>query len=122
MSCTAKWNGATPAESDRCLATEGNLYFPPSSIRAVYLRPGSRRYSCPWKGEAGYYDLIVNGEVNRDAAWYYYRVKKAAGDLKDYVAFDKRLGVEVAGEPVRRIDPPRTRSATSPNFQEKRER
>lgn len=114
MNCRASWNGVTLAESDRCIATEGNLYFPPESVKPVYLRPGFRRYTCPWKGRAGYYDIVVNGKVNPDAAWYYYDVKREAESLRNYVAFDKRLGVEVEGEAVRRVDPPRAGIANHP--------
>ncbi len=114
MTCRATWNGETLAESESCIKTEGNLYFPPESIRAEYLRPSSREYTCPWKGRAGYYDIIANGEVNKDAAWYYYDAKPAAAALQDYVAFDKRLGVAVEGEAVRRIEPPRPKSEASP--------
>lgn len=109
MGCKATWNGATVAESDRCITTEGNLYFPPDSVKREYLRPSARRYHCHWKGEAGYYDLVIKGKVNKDAAWYYFEPSEAAMDIKDYVSFDRELGVEVEGDAVRRIVPPRRR-------------
>ncbi len=108
MTCKATWNGAIIAESDKCITTEGNLYFPPDSVEREFLRPSARQYTCYWKGQAGYYDLMVKGKVNRDAAWYYYAPSEAAMAIKDYVAFDKGLGVKVGGDATSRIDPPLT--------------
>ncbi|MFZ0880698.1 MAG: DUF427 domain-containing protein, partial [Candidatus Acidiferrales bacterium] len=67
----AIWKGAVIAESDRCVTVEGNLYFPPESVRAEYLKPSQTHTICPWKGTASYHDVVVNGERNPDAAWYY---------------------------------------------------
>ena len=67
----ATWNGATLAESDRCEVVEGNQYFPPDSVRREHLRDSGTHSTCPWKGVASYYDVVVDGETNRDAAWYY---------------------------------------------------
>lgn len=106
MACKATWNGETIAESDKCIMTEGNLYFPPESVKREYLQPSERQYTCHWKGQAGYYDLAVKGKINKDAAWYYYEPSEAAKDLKDYVSFDKSLGVKVEGDAISRIDPP----------------
>jgi len=74
----AIWNGATLAESDRCQVVEGNQYFPPDAVRREYLRESATHTTCPWKGVASYYDVIVNGETNRDAGWYYPAPKDAA--------------------------------------------
>lgn len=106
MACKATWNGMTIAESERCITTEGNLYFPPESVKREFLRPSQRQYTCRWKGQAGYYDLVVKGKTNKDAAWYYYKPSDAARDIKDYVSFDTSLGVKVEGEAVSRIAPP----------------
>jgi uncharacterized protein (DUF427 family) len=106
MSCQAIIGGETIADSDACITTEGNLYFPPDSVKRQYLKPSARRYHCLWKGDAGYYDLAVKGAVVKDAAWYYDRPSKAAEDLKDYVAFDRSLGVAVAGNAAREIKRP----------------
>ena len=105
----ATWNGEVIAESDECIFTEGNLYFPPESVKYEFFRPSPRRYTCPWKGEAGYFDLVVNGKVLKDAAWYYYDTKEAAKSLKNYIAFDKNLGVQVEGETISKIEPPAVR-------------
>jgi len=73
---------------------EGNIYFPPDTIKRAYFKPSDTHTICPWKGTASYYDLVVNGEVNKDAAWYYPEPKEAAKNIAGYIAFWK--GVEVA--------------------------
>lgn len=83
----ATWRGAILAESDRTVVVEGNHYFPPDSINKEHLRESAKHTTCPWKGEASYYDLAVDGEVNRDAAWFYPEPKEAASNIKNYVAF-----------------------------------
>jgi uncharacterized protein (DUF427 family) len=90
----ATWNGAVLAESDDTVVVEGNQYFPPESVNREYFRASETHTVCPWKGTASYYDVVVNGEVNRDAAWYYPQPKDAAGQIKDHVAFWR--GVKVA--------------------------
>lgn len=89
----ATWNGATLAESDNTEVVEGNHYFPADSINQDYFRASDKHTSCPWKGEASYYDVVVNGEVNKDAAWYYPQPKDAAKQITGHVAFWR--GVEV---------------------------
>ena len=83
----ATWNGAVLAESDDTVVVEGNHYFPPDSIRREHFRESETHTVCPWKGTASYYDVVVGGEVNSDAAWYYPRPKDAAKEIKDRVAF-----------------------------------
>ena len=90
----ATWNGATLAESDGCEVVEGNQYFPPGAVRREYLRDSSTHTTCPWKGVASYYDVVVNGETNRDAAWYYPAPKDAAAQIKNHVAFWHGVHVE----------------------------
>jgi len=89
----AIWNGAVLAESDRTVVVEGNHYFPAEAIKREYFRPSQTHTNCPWKGHASYYDLIVDGKTNPDAAWYYPTPKDAAIQIKDHVAFWK--GVQV---------------------------
>jgi uncharacterized protein (DUF427 family) len=67
----ATWNDVTLAESDRTIMVEGNHYFPPESINQRYLRESDRRTTCFWKGVASYYDVVVDGQTVRNAAWYY---------------------------------------------------
>jgi uncharacterized protein (DUF427 family) len=89
----ACWKKTILADSQETLVIEGRHYFPPNSVKRDYLRDSSTRTTCPWKGETSYYDLLVGGEINRDAAWYYPDPKNAARQIRNYVAFWK--GVEV---------------------------
>lgn len=89
----AVWNGTVVAESDDTVVVEGNHYFPEASVRQDLLRPSSTTTHCPWKGEASYYSLEVDGETNRDAAWHYPEPKPAAAEITGRVAFWR--GVEV---------------------------
>src|SRR5215210_5476645 len=82
----AVWHKTVLAESDDTVVVEGNHYFPPPSIQREYLRPSGTHTTCPWKGEASYYDVVVNGETNADAAWYYPEPSDAAKQIKDRVA------------------------------------
>lgn len=90
----ATWNDAVIANSDETVVVEGNHYFPSDSINKAYLQPSSTRSTCPWKGEASYYSVIVNGETNKDAAWYYPEPKDAAAEIKDRIAFWRGVKVE----------------------------
>jgi len=90
----AVWNGAVLAESDRCEVVEGNYYFPPESINQQYFKESDKHTTCPWKGVASYYDVVVEGQVNKDAAWYYPATKEAAQNIKGYTAFWKGVKVE----------------------------
>lgn len=90
----ASWNGATIAESDQTIVIEGNHYFPPDAVNRDYLQPSSTHSTCPWKGEASYYNVEVNGETNKDAAWYYPEPKSAAAEIKNYVAFWRGVKIE----------------------------
>ena len=90
----ASWNGAVIAASDQCIVVEGNQYFPPNAANREYLRASLTQTVCPWKGTASYFDVVVNGETNKDAAWYYPATKSAADNIKGYIAFWK--GVTVA--------------------------
>ena len=90
----AIWNGKVIAESDRFESVEGNVYFPPQSVRREYLKQSSTRTVCPWKGVAHYYTLEVDGKENPDAAWYYPEPKAAAAKIRDHVAFWRGVTVE----------------------------
>ena len=83
----AVWNGAVIAESDRTIKVEGNHYFPPESIRREYLVESRTHTRCPWKGLASYYDIVVDGKINRDGAWYYPDPSPAAAQIKDHIAY-----------------------------------
>jgi uncharacterized protein (DUF427 family) len=89
----AVWNGQVLAESDDTVVVEGNHYFPREAVRDDVLRESATQTRCPWKGLAHYYSVEVEGQVNRDAAWYYPEPKDAASNIKDHVAFWK--GIEI---------------------------
>ncbi len=90
----AIWNNATLAESEKTIVIEGNHYFPPDSANRQYFQDSATHSTCPWKGKASYYNVVVDGEVNKDAAWYYPEPKSAAEQITDYVAFWKGVKVE----------------------------
>lgn len=90
----AVWNGKVIAESARFELVEGNVYFPPGTVKREYLKPSETRTQCPWKGEARYYTLEVEGKTNADAAWYYPEPKPAAYNIKDHIAFWRGVVVE----------------------------
>lgn len=90
----AIWKSAVLAESDRCVVVEGNQYFPADSIKAEYFKPSDTHTTCPWKGVASYYDIEVNGDVNKDSAWYYPNPKDAAKNIENHVAFWRGVTVE----------------------------
>ena len=89
----AVWNGHVIAESDDIVTVEGNAYFPADSVRREFVRPSERHTHCPWKGEASYYTLEVEGKSNPDSVWYYPEPKPAAAEIRNRVAFWK--GVQV---------------------------
>jgi len=91
----AIWNGTVLAESDQTVVVEGNQYFPPDAINRDYFQQSQTHTTCPWKGLASYYDVVVEGQVNRDAAWYYPEPKEAARNIAGYVAFWRGVQVEV---------------------------
>lgn len=90
----AIWNGAVLAESDRTEVVEGNHYFPPEAIDKQYFQESSTHTTCPWKGLASYYNIEVNGQVNKDAAWYYPSAKEKAKNIEGYIAFWRGVKVE----------------------------
>ncbi|HEY9910109.1 MAG TPA: DUF427 domain-containing protein [Thermosynechococcaceae cyanobacterium] len=90
----AVWNGVVLAESDRCEVVEGNQYFPPDAINREYFQDSGTHTTCPWKGTASYYTVAVDGQENKDAAWYYPEPKDAAKNIKGYIAFWKGVKVE----------------------------
>ena len=90
---TATWNGTTLASSDDTVVVEGNHYFPRESVVEGVLVDSSRTSVCPWKGTATYSSVVVDGQVNEDAAWTYPEPKPEAAQIRDRVAFWK--GVEV---------------------------
>lgn len=89
----ATWNGCVIAESDDTVLVEGNYYFPADSLKREFIAFSNHKTSCAWKGQASYYSLMVNGELNTDAVWYYADPKPEAEAIRNRVAFWK--GVQV---------------------------
>ena len=90
----AIWNGVVIAETDHFETVEGNIYFPKESLKDEYFKPNSETSFCPWKGTASYFDLVVEGETNSGAAWYYPEPEEKAANIKDHVAFWRGVEVE----------------------------
>lgn len=90
----AVWNGKVLAESNACEMVDGNHYFPPDTINREFFQESATSSHCPWKGDASYYNIVVDGEVNQDAAWYYPDAKTEAKHFEGYVAFWKGVTVE----------------------------
>jgi uncharacterized protein (DUF427 family) len=96
----ATWKGAIVAESQSTTVVEGNHYFPPESVSRNYLKPSPTTTVCSWKGTAHYYNVVVGGEENQDAAWYYPEPKEAAAQIKDHIAFWRGVDVQESNENV----------------------
>lgn len=94
----AVWKNTVIAESDRTILVEGNHYFPLESVKQEYVVPSDTHTQCFWKGTASYYDVVVDGERNRDAAWYYPDPSPAAKRIAGHVAFWR--GVKVRPAPA----------------------
>jgi uncharacterized protein (DUF427 family) len=90
----AIWKGVVIAESDRTESVEGNTYFPPSALKPAHFRPAAKTTVCGWKGTAHYHDVVVDGQVNPAAAWYYPDPKPAAANIRGHVAFWQGVTVE----------------------------
>ena len=90
----ATWNGAVITESTDTVIVEGNHYFALADVRMEHLRPSASHTTCPWKGVASYYDVVVGDKVNRDAAWYYPSPSAGADRIKGRVAFWHGVKIE----------------------------
>lgn len=91
----ATWNGVALAESDKYEVVEGNIYFPPESVKWDYFSKGDRQYTCHWKGEAAYWNIAADGKTNNNAAWSYPDPKPAAKNIKGHLAFERGKGIKV---------------------------
>jgi len=94
----ATWNGTVIAETDDTVVVDGNHYFPREAVRAEFLTESSTHTTCPWKGTASYFGLVVDGKENRDAAWFYPEPKSAASKIAGRVAFWRGVTVERVGD------------------------
>lgn len=93
---TARWNGAVIAEApdDKVQVVEENIYFPADAVHQQYLQASDKVTLCPWKGSASYYDVVVKGERNKDAALTYATPKEAAKQIAGYIAFQRGVEIE----------------------------
>ena len=89
----AVWNGTVIAESDDTVVVEGNHYFPRAALRDDVLTASGTQTHCPWKGDASYYSLRLDGATSTDAVWYYPDPKPAAEQIRGRVAFWKDVRV-----------------------------
>lgn len=96
MTVVARWNGREIARSHNTIKVEGNHYFPRADVSADALTSSTTTSVCPWKGTASYHSVVVDGEINRDAAWFYPDPRSAAEEVRNRIAFWK--GVEVREE------------------------
>ncbi len=90
----AIWKTTVIAQSDDIVMVEGNHYFPASALNREFVQFSNHRSSCAWKGQAHYYSLMVDGELNPDCVWYYPDPKPEAAAIRDRVAFWR--GVQVS--------------------------
>ncbi|MGB1040284.1 MAG: DUF427 domain-containing protein [Flavobacteriales bacterium] len=90
----ATWNGTVIAESNETIQIEGNHYFPPSAIKKEFFKTSELHSNCPWKGVASYYNIEIDGKINKDAAWYYPKTSELARNIEGYVAFWRGVIVE----------------------------
>lgn len=96
---TATWNNQIIAQSNETIVIEGNHYFPPNSIKKDFFKENNDHTTCPWKGQASYYNLEVEGQTNQGAAWFYPKplsggIEQVGKDFSNYVAFWKGVKVE----------------------------
>ena len=89
----AIWNKQILAESDETVVVESNHYFPANSIRSEFFQECDAKTFCPWKGQASYYNIVVDNKVNKEAAWYYPETKEKANHIKGMVAFWRSVEV-----------------------------
>ena len=90
----AIWQGQVIAESDDFEVVEGNVYFPADSVQTEFFEQSEHHSVCPWKGTASYHHVVVDGDRNENAAWFYPAPNEAAANIKDHVAFWKGVTVE----------------------------
>jgi uncharacterized protein (DUF427 family) len=89
----ATWNGVVVAESNDIVTIENNAYFPESSLKKAHFTPSGTHTTCAWKGVASYMNVVVDGKVNADAAWFYPTPSDAAKQITGRVAFWKGVVV-----------------------------
>lgn len=92
----ATWKGKEIARSNDTVVVENNHYFPEEDVHMELLKSTDLTTTCPWKGKASYYSIMVDDDVNKNAAWTYKEPKDAAKEIKNRIAFMN--GVKVTKE------------------------
>ncbi len=92
----ATWKDVILAQSDHCEIVEGKCYFPPESLNRQYFQDSSYATMCGWKGVASYLHVVVEGQMNKNAAWYYDTPKPLVKNIAGYIAFGKDVCVDMS--------------------------
>jgi uncharacterized protein (DUF427 family) len=87
-----EFNGKTIAESSKVIRVleKGHppvYYVPLEDVNIETLQVSARKTWCEWKGEAGYYDVLIGDRRAENAAWYYPNPLPDYAEIKGYVAF-----------------------------------
>ncbi|MBP7807200.1 DUF427 domain-containing protein [Candidatus Saccharibacteria bacterium] len=96
----AVWNDQVIAEADKedLIYIEGNWYFPPNKVKSEFLEKSPTPYTCPWKGDCQYFNVVQADKKSEDVAWSYPEPKPSAidtvkKDFSNYVAFYRDVQV-----------------------------
>ena len=89
----AIWHNEVIAESAHTIVIGQHHYFPPETVKRELLRPSALHTVSPLAGEASYYSINVNGQIIKDAAWYYPRPSPAAAQIRHYIAFGSNISL-----------------------------
>lgn len=76
------------------------FYLPFTSVSPQYLRPSKTRTQCPYKGEAEYYNIVLdNGKEYKDIVWYYTTPTLESGAVAGLVCFyNEKVDIEIKGD------------------------
>ena len=82
------------------------VYFPRDAVSMEYMSRTDRTTRCPYKGEASYYTLLMDGNLAENAVWSYESPTDAELEMiAGRVAFDpKVVDVYEADEKVARAE------------------
>ncbi len=88
----ARLAGETLADSTRAVRVLETshppvYYLPPEDVRMDLLESGRGQSYCEWKGQAVYFDAVIDGRRHERIAWAYPQPSPRARDLAGYLAF-----------------------------------